>query len=87
MLSDCPDISACMGPYGVGLATAILSEPIQLPLLTEPLVIDRVKFGLGGTFPFSLWEMQPVSHACLAVVLPVADTQGWLHVDPSPHSK
>ncbi|KAK9792075.1 hypothetical protein WJX73_010325 [Symbiochloris irregularis] len=59
LLLDCEDVNVCMGTYGIGLAKAILSEPIQLRSLTEPLVVDRIKFGLGGTFPFSLWEMQP----------------------------
>ena len=49
-----------MGPYGEGIAAALLSEPVWLSQLEQPLVIDQVKFSMGGTFPFSLWNQQPV---------------------------
>ena len=60
LLADCSDPDACMGKYGRGLASALLSDPIFLPLEPQPIIIDRVKFGLGGNWPFPLWEHRPV---------------------------
>ncbi|KAK9794067.1 hypothetical protein WJX73_004083 [Symbiochloris irregularis] len=80
LLLDCDDVNLCMGPYGVGLATALLSEPLQLPSLPEPLVVDRIKFGIGGTFPFSLWEMQPWGGPSPDYVSMVAAVKAHYHI-------
>ena len=60
LLADCHAGHACMGEYGRGIARALLSEPILMPLLSRPIVLDRVKFGLGGDWPFPLWEHRQV---------------------------
>lgn len=61
LLMDCENPDGCLGRYGEGLAKALLSDPTWLPTLAEPLVINKLKVSLGGTFPFSLWTHQPVS--------------------------
>lgn len=69
LLVDCDEPQWCMGTYGIGLAKALLSDPIWMPQSAEPIAIDEVKFGMGGTFPYSLWEMQPVGLLCISLLL------------------
>ena len=63
LLMDCQQPDACLGEYGRGLSRALLSEPVWLPQLEAPLVVEQAKFSLGGAFPFSLRFHQEVSWA------------------------
>lgn len=60
LLVDCSQLDACLGRYGQGFARALLSEPVLLQGAAEPLVIDKLKFSVGGNWPFALHEYHQV---------------------------
>ena len=62
LLMDCDPPDACLGRYGIGLATALLSEPMWLSQQERPIVIGQLKFSLGGAWPFKLWEHHQVTN-------------------------
>ena len=73
----------CAGPYGQGLAKALVGEPQWLLQQQEPVVFEQIKFDVRGGFPFSLFEHHRVirpevsclaqrvvsSHACIRCAL------------------
>ena len=66
LLMDCKDPDMCFGPYGHGIAPALMSEVVWLPEEAQPIVVEQYKFSLGGTWPFTLWHHEYVRPAAVA---------------------